>query len=112
MPKESVKMRNLTAVPDLPETAEEEVCRICFGSGMEIIPGKGARVCECRRQESHSNYLQKAKLPARYANCHFHNYKPRNASQQTAFRFASTLTMEYPAVDRGILLTGSVGVGK
>lgn len=115
MPKESVKMRNLTAVPDLSvdlDLPDEDVCQICFGSGMEIIAGKGARVCECRHQESHSNYLQKAKLPTRYANCHFHNYKPQNPSQQTAFRYASTLTMEYPAVDRGILLMGSVGVGK
>jgi DNA replication protein DnaC len=79
---------------------------------MEIVRGKGARVCGCRSQESHSNSLNKAKLPIRYAACHFHNYKPQNPSQQSAFRFASSLTMEYPAVERGLLLTGSVGVGK
>ncbi|HKX84271.1 MAG TPA: ATP-binding protein [Pyrinomonadaceae bacterium] len=107
-----MKVRSLTAVPDLPPVADEEICPICFGAGMEIVPGKGARVCECRRQEAHSNYLVKAKLPMRYEGCHFHNYKPQNPSQQKAFRFASSLTMEYPAVDKGILLTGSVGVGK
>ncbi len=72
---------------------------------------RGSRL-RCRSQESHSNSLNKAKLPIRYAACHFHNYKPQNPSQQSAFRFASSLTMEYPAVERGLLLTGSVGVGK
>ena len=106
-----MNMRKLSAVPNR-ESSDEPVCGICFGSGMEIVSGKGARVCECRSQESHSNSLNKAKLPIRYAACHFHNYKPQNPSQQSAFRFASSLTMEYPAVERGLLLTGSVGVGK
>jgi DNA replication protein DnaC len=35
-----------------------------------------------------------------------------NPTQERAFKFASRLAMEYPAVDRGLLLMGSVGVGK
>lgn len=112
MANESVNARRLAAVPDIPTGGDENVCQVCFGSGMEIVPGKGARVCQCRRQESHSDDLQKAKLPVRYAECHFHNFTPRNPSQQKAFRFATTLTMEYPAVEKGILFTGTVGVGK
>ena len=120
MANESVKRRKLAAVPrqihddssDLIEGPGGEICQVCFGSGMEIVPGKGARVCECQKQNAHSNHLQKAKLPIRYVGCHFHNYKPQNPSQERAFKYASRLTMEYPAVDQGILLTGSVGVGK
>jgi DNA replication protein DnaC len=40
------------------------------------------------------------------------SYKVSTPSQQKAFNFASKLAMEYPAVERGLLLTGTVGVGK
>lgn len=98
------------ALPDL--RVDDEVCARCLGTGTEIVPGKGARVCECRKRDSHSSFLDRAKLPRRYADCHFHNYKPQNPSQEKAFKYATTLTMEFPAVDRGLLLMGTVGVGK
>lgn len=91
---------------------EPEVCPLCYGSGMEIVPGKGARQCQCRKQNSHSNLLVKTQIPKRYAECHFHSYRALNPSQERAFKFASKLTMEYPAVERGLLLMGTVGVGK
>ena len=69
-------------------------------------------MCECRRRETQSGLLEKARLPRRYAACHFHNYKPSNPSQERAFGYASRLTMEYPAVERGLLFMGTVGVGK
>ena len=124
MPKEVAKIHNLFAVPetdesprqdepDTPELDDEpEVCPKCFGTGMEIVPGRGARRCECRKQKSHTNQLEKARIPRRYLECHFNTYKVGNPSQDRAFRFASKLAMDYPAVERGLLLTGTVGVGK
>lgn len=125
MPKENVKISALSAVPDTAPASwnndygnsenfdvEAEVCSLCFGSGMEVVLGKGARPCACRTRDAHSGLLDKARLPKRYAACHFHNYKSLNPSQERAFRFASRLTMEYPAVERGLLLMGTVGVGK
>lgn len=125
MPKEKATIHPLFAVPNTaqatperdfynaPETSEEpEVCPLCYGSGMEIVAGKGARQCQCRKQKSHSNLIEKARIPKRYTDCHFHSYRVLNPSQERAFRFASRLTMEYPAVDRGLLLMGTVGVGK
>ena len=119
MPKENPKSHNLTAVPNFnyaiadPEPDDgSDVCPLCFGSGMEVVSDMGARPCECRRQNAHSSLLEKVRLPKRYANCHFYNYKPANASQQRAFQYASKLAMEYPAVERGLLFMGSVGVGK
>jgi len=122
MPKENVKTHKLIAVPDTFNhsvsfdteelESETDVCQQCFGSGMEVVAGKGARQCSCRKREAHSGLLEKARLPKRYAECHFHNYKPLNPSQERAYRYASRLTMEYPAVERGILLMGTVGVGK
>jgi DNA replication protein DnaC len=79
---------------------------------MEIIPGKGARPCECSKPKSQANLLEKTRIPKRYFDCHFHSYKISNPSQERAFRYASRLAMEYPAVERGLLFMGTVGVGK
>ena len=95
----------------LDSSDEPEVCPLCYGSGMEFITG-GVRPCKCRKQKSHSNLLEKVKIPKRYENCHFQSYKITNPSQERAFRYASKLAMEYPAIERGLLLMGTVGVGK
>lgn len=125
MPKENARSHKLTAVPSsgyfiaegkIVESAgledDVEVCSLCFGSGMEVVPGKGARPCVCRKQRALSTHMEKVRLPKRYAECHFHNYKPSNPSQERAFKYSSRLTMEYPAVERGLLIMGTVGVGK
>lgn len=91
---------------------EEEICPLCYGSGMEIIPGKGARPCACRRQRSHTNLLDKARIPKRYADCHFQSYATTNRWQERAYGKATKLALNYPNVERGLLLMGSVGVGK
>src|SRR5688500_3765414 len=104
MPKENKPTSVLKAVPkstiDLDAVADSDsdaaACPICFGSGLEIVEGKGARPCACRRQNAQSNLLERARLPRRYVECHFHNYKPQNPSQVEAFKLASRLAMEFP----------------
>src|SRR5205085_2894268 len=32
-------------------TEQPEVCTFCYGSGMEVVPGKGARRCRCRNED-------------------------------------------------------------
>jgi DNA replication protein DnaC len=91
---------------------EEEICPKCFGAGMEVVPGKGARVCECQKKNLHDILIAKSKVPKRYYSCHFQSYKASTQSQKEAFSYASKLAMEYPAVERGLLLMGTVGVGK
>ncbi len=125
MPQENLKFPTLFAVPSASQTAPEheiyespersdepEVCPKCYGAGMEVVPGKGARPCECRKKKAANKQTDKTRIPKRYTDCHFHNYKSYNKSQESAFRFASRLAMEYPAVERGLLFMGSVGVGK
>lgn len=133
MPQETAKIHPLFAVPnpaqdepereffdvperefyDAPDTGDEpEVCPICYGAGMEIVAGKGARLCKCRKQKSQSDLIDKARIPKRYTDCHFYSYRVMNPSQERAFRFASRLAMDYPAVERGLLFMGTVGVGK
>ncbi len=102
-----------------PETARQEssvsaFCSRCYGTGMEVIPGKGARRCECRKQDDRAKLLEATHIPCRYRECSFSNYRPApgNGSQLQAFNYAFKLADEYPAVDRGLLLMGTVGVGK
>lgn len=111
MPEEKLKTHTLKAVPKANETNPEE-CPKCFGAGMEVVNGKGARICECRKLKAKSDQFDSVRLPRRYDGFHFSNYKPQTASQTAAFRFAQALTHEYPAVDQGLLLMGTVGVGK
>jgi len=120
--KENPRKHKLRAVrPETPIPVEaphpfeslQEACERCFGSGLEVIPGKGAQMCECRRRNSHSLRLENARIPRRYEKCHFNTFDPRsNESQKTALRIARDFTNTFPAVDQGLLLSGPVGVGK
>lgn len=128
MPQEKLKFPTLFAVPnsgqaapepeydEAPETVGDEpvVCPKCYGSGMEVVPGRGARKCECRKQKTQTKLLDKARIPKRYDKCDFHNYIPNTQSQKQAVWMASQLGKEYhPNFDgKGILFMGSVGVGK
>ncbi|MGB7924584.1 MAG: hypothetical protein WCF57_15190 [Pyrinomonadaceae bacterium] len=94
--------------------AQQSGCSLCFGTGMEVISGKGARRCRCRMQDRQKGLLEAARIPHRYSQCSLSNYQPEkgNVSQLIAFNYAYRLVREYPAIDRGLLLMGSVGVGK
>ncbi|CAN5403674.1 ATP-binding protein [soil metagenome] len=118
MPQEKAKTHNLKAVPKfvIPTVADDveiaEECPLCYGTGMEVVAGKGARICSCRKLRSHHGQFESVRLPKRYDGFHFGNYKPQNQSQTIALKNAMTFVHEYPAVDRGLLFMGSVGVGK
>jgi DNA replication protein DnaC len=90
------------------------VCSFCFDTGMEVVPGKGARRCRCRTEDARKKLLEAACIPRRYEGCALSNYQPatNNGSQLRAFNYAYRLAREYPSVDRGLLLMGTCGVGK
>lgn len=114
MPQETKKQPDIKVVPSrvsMPDDAPD-VCPKCGGAGLEIVEGKGARICSCRKLKAQSGQFASVRLPKRYANFHFADYKPLNNMQKEAFHLARQLTTEYPAVDRGLLLMGTVGVGK
>ena len=125
MPQEKATIHQLYAVRNaekdafeqefadaLADREEPESCPLCYGTGLEIVAGKGARQCECRKQKSHSTQIENAKIPRRYENCHFQTYRATNPTQERAFKYAWKLAIDYPVVERGLLLMGSVGVGK
>jgi DNA replication protein DnaC len=121
----SSNAQRLAVVPDVeesnspqprfsPNTVEPIVCSFCFGTGMEVVPGKGARRCRCRTLDVQTKLLEAARIPRRYSECSLLNYQPakNNGSQLLAFNYAYRLVREYPAIDRGLLFMGTVGVGK
>jgi DNA replication protein DnaC len=128
MSSDNAKIHPLFSVPDAaPEKsaapdrsaatpAQPEACSYCFGSGMEVVAGKGARRCRCRAGDQRTKLLEAARIPRRYELCSLQNFFPVQGKYYTiqgnAFRFAYTLARMYPAVERGLLLMGPVGVGK
>lgn len=126
MSSDNAKIHPLFAVPDAApedtssadnqplESAQPDACQFCFGSGMEVVPGKGARKCRCQTQKTQTKLLEAARIPRRYSECSLHNYYPvkGNGTQLRAFNYAFRLVREYPAVDRGLVFMGTCGVGK
>jgi DNA replication protein DnaC len=93
--------------------AELTVCERCNGTGVEVVPGKGARPCDCRAQDSRRLFLDAARIPRRYAKCTLENFKAEpNSTQAKALRDARSIVGDFPYIDRGLLLMGSAGVGK
>jgi DNA replication protein DnaC len=90
------------------------VCEYCFDTGMEVIPGKGAKPCRCRLQQARVKFHEAAHIPKRYANCSLHNFynTQGNESLWRALGAATKLIGDYPDIEKGLLLMGSVGVGK
>ncbi|PYS80785.1 MAG: DNA replication protein DnaC [Acidobacteria bacterium] len=94
---------------------ESPVCQLCFGTGLEVVPGKGARRCDCRTQESHAKLISAARIPRRYAHCTLQNFynAQGNSHIWRAFGEAQRLIKDYyPGMDRGLIFMGPVGVGK
>ncbi|HKR59483.1 MAG TPA: ATP-binding protein [Pyrinomonadaceae bacterium] len=90
------------------------VCPGCFGTGVKIVAGKGAKICDECQQLTGESLLTAARIPARYANCSFSTFRdPKGTgSIYWALMKAKMLVNEYPSVEKGLLLMGPVGVGK
>jgi DNA replication protein DnaC len=93
---------------------EEPTCERCFGTGMEVVLGKGARRCACRLVNLRGRLFEQSRVPKRHEQCSLSNYQPSadNVSQLLAFKQSYHLVREYPANERGLLFAGPVGVGK
>lgn len=115
-PDDAAPLDDAPLFASLPEYLPAEragVCVKCNNSGWEQIQNKGVRRCECSTRKSSLNLQDTARIPARYRNCDLHNFFPQgHGTQLSAFYLANRLVSEYPAVDRGLLFMGSVGVGK
>lgn len=70
--------------------------------------------CDCRISARNQQLLEKAQIPARYKNCTLANFilEDVSLSVRNAHRDAKTFVQEYPKEKKGLLLIGSIGVGK
>ena len=110
-----VKSQGVSDSPEAEALEQPEanaVCGICFGTGTQLKPGKGAVICECRRTNRKANLLKAARIPPRFQSRSFETYYPKNETQSFAHNYVKSLINQYPAVDKGLLLMGGVGVGK
>jgi DNA replication protein DnaC len=99
-----------------------DFCPICEDSGLRLIiqpdGERYAQPCECRLQLQAARLLKRAAIPKRYEHCTLDTFEPgfgqADQSLAKAFSTARRFVYEYPVTTegRGLLLTGSVGVGK
>jgi DNA replication protein DnaC len=98
-----------------------EVCSICGGSGLRVVQEDGkqfARECVCRVGRRAARMLDRAHIPRRYEHCILESYDtnlPYSHRTQVSARLTAKKFIEgYPleTYGRGLLLTGSIGVGK
>ena len=97
-----------------------ETCPICNGTGWEIRQHENEREvvrCQCRVRGRSERLLGAAHIPARYQHCELDNFKvdPDDKSQKSigdARFLAGRFAEEYPTDKTGLLLVGTVGVGK
>ncbi len=94
-----------------------EVCPLCAGTGWKSVSrGSERRVarCDCRLEARSRTLLAAARIPKRYEHCELSNfdfdgpYRGLAPARLAACKFVE----EYPVDNTGLLLIGTVGVGK
>ncbi|HZD48698.1 MAG TPA: ATP-binding protein, partial [Silvibacterium sp.] len=79
---------------------------------------QAAEPCDCRFEQRIVRLFERARIPQRYQHCSFESYEPRFTGADSSLSFAHMTARSfvdgYPATteERGLLLTGSIGVGK
>lgn len=94
-----------------------DVCALCDGTGWKLVSTNSERRvtrCDCRLQARGEALLAAARIPKRYEHCELSNFEfdgPHLAlapARMAACRFVEN----YPLDSTGLLLIGSIGVGK
>jgi len=92
-----------------------EVCPVCGGSGWKSA-GSDRRVvrCDCRLKLRGEALLSCSRIPRRYEHCELSNFEFEgpHAHLMRARMEACKFVEEYPLDNTGLLLIGSIGVGK
>ncbi len=103
------------------DRVEAQLCPDCGGAGMVLTTDasgrRKARECACQRTLRQRVRLREARIPRRYEHCVLESFEllPRaDATLSMAQTMARRFVEGYPVETggRGLLLTGSIGVGK
>lgn len=98
-------------------TSRPETCPLCEGTGWKpTTQGNVRRVtrCDCRLHARAQSLLDAARIPKRYEHCELANFdyherrRPLFEARMAACKFAEA----YPLDTTGLLIIGSIGVGK
>lgn len=99
-----------------------ETCPICEGAGLRIVRRPDgtqfAEDCACRIEQRTQRVLHRAQIPKRYEHCTLDSYETgfggAHRTLAAAHLRARKFVEGYPldSVGTGLLLTGSIGVGK
>jgi DNA replication protein DnaC len=104
-----------------PAATETSLCPICEGTGWKFIPVPGKRPlratrCDCRIGARVVKLLQSANIPARYEHCFLSefvtDFAGAHRSLSSARLAVGRFVEEYPVEKTGLLLIGTIGVGK
>lgn len=95
-------------------------CPICDGSGWKTVTSESGKTqavkCDCRIAGWLERLLSQARIPPRYSDCSLANFfvdsTAPNSRIAKALLDAQHFVDQYPLERTGLLLTGSVGVGK
>jgi DNA replication protein DnaC len=94
-----------------------EVCPLCEGTGWKAVStGFDRRVtrCDCQLRARSQALLVSARIPKRYEHCELSNFEfdGPHRSLMPARMAACKFVEDYPLDNTGLLLIGSIGVGK
>jgi DNA replication protein DnaC len=92
-----------------------EVCPVCGGSGWKFASSDRRVVrCDCRVKMRGEALLTSARIPKRYEHCELSNFEFEGPHRHlsSARMAACKFVEEYPLENSGLLLIGSIGVGK
>ncbi len=92
-------------------------CEKCKDTGWAEVKEDGkefVRRCDCKSTDRLINLCEKSNIPKRFAGHTLEHYYPErsNPSQEKAKKIVQKFIEDYPAVLKGILLQGSIGLGK
>src|SRR5438128_429106 len=94
-----------------------DICPLCQGTGWKSVAiGSERRVtrCDCRLQARTQALLTAARIPKRYEHCELSNFEFDGPHRllAPARMAACKFVEEYPLDNAGLLVIGSIGVGK
>jgi DNA replication protein DnaC len=91
-----------------------EVCPLCQGTGWKPASDQRVARCDCRIQARTQSLLTAARIPKRYEHCELSNFEFDGPHRGLAGprMGACKFVEEYPLDTTGLLLIGSIGVGK
>src|SRR5258707_13110511 len=97
-----------------PNSTAESSCPQCFGPGMEVVPGEGARRCRCQSPDHRQRLFQAARIPPRYQHCTLQGYDAGDSDSKWVAKIeADRIINDYLVIDgRGLLFVGAVRVVK